>query len=228
MRAADSRLRHRAAEARARRVSAARIRSSRSFAPAPAEPGRRRRDGRGVEGLVMAAVSPASFIDDLKSQANIVQVVQEYVPLQAERGRRTRGCVRSTARRRRRSTSTATRGSSTASAAASAATSSSSSSCTRRSASRTRCGSSPQRFGVTVPGAGRRRGRTRDDAARARGAAEGARGRGGVVPRAARGAGRRAGARGSSQRPRRDRRDHRAARARLRAGEPRRPASARC
>ena len=130
-------------------------------------------------------------------QADIVQVVQEYVPLQA-RGRDLQGPVpvprREDAvvprqprqgvlpllRLRRR-----------------AATCSSSSSCTRRSASRTRCGMLAQKFGVPLPepDEGDERRAARRGAARS--AAEGARGRGGVVPRAAGGAGRRA-RRGSS------------------------------
>ena len=144
------------------------------------------------------ALFPQPFIDDLRLQANIVQVVQEYVPLKRA-GRATRGCVRFTARRRRRSTSIPTRGSSTASAAASAAMSSSFSSCTRRSAFRTRCGCSRTKFGVSLPeldeGADEDSGAIR----RSRSAAESARGGRGLFPRAARGAGRRPRA-GSSSR----------------------------
>ena len=44
-------------------------------AGAPPEPGRRRRHGRGAEGLM--ALFPQSFLDDLRLQADIVQVVQE-------------------------------------------------------------------------------------------------------------------------------------------------------
>ena len=42
--------------------------------------GRRWRHARGAEGLVVP-LFPASFIDDLKSHVDIVQVVQERVPL---------------------------------------------------------------------------------------------------------------------------------------------------
>ena len=52
------------------------------FGPAPPEPGRRRRHGGGAEGSELRCrCFPASFIDDLKSHADIVQVVQERVPL---------------------------------------------------------------------------------------------------------------------------------------------------
>jgi DNA primase len=46
---------------------------------------------------------PQQFIDDVKLQANIVQVVQEYVPLKRA-GTTYKGSVRSTRRRHRRST----------------------------------------------------------------------------------------------------------------------------
>ena len=91
---------------------------------------------------VHGACFPQPFIDDLRLQANIVQVVQEYVPLKRA-GATLQGALsvplREDAVVPRQP---ARRGSSTASAAASAATCSSSSSCTRRSASRTRCGCS--------------------------------------------------------------------------------------
>ncbi len=97
------------------------------------------------------ALFPQSFIDDLrKSQADIVQVIQDEVPLKRA-GTTTRGCARSTARRRRRSTSTATRASSSASGAASAATSSSSSSCTSKLRFPEAVRQLAQRFGLQVP-----------------------------------------------------------------------------
>ena len=102
-----------------RRVPA-RARVRREFPSRPGQPGRRRRHGGGVEGVM--PLFPANFVDDLKSHVDIVQVVQERVPLRKMAARPGKGCARSMARRRRRSTSTATRGSSTASAAASAAT----------------------------------------------------------------------------------------------------------
>ena len=92
----------------------------------------------------------STFIDDLRLQANIVQVVQEYVPLKTRGHDATRASARSTPRRRRRFTSIPTRGSSTASAAASAATSSSSSSCTRRSAFPDAVRMLAQKFGVAA------------------------------------------------------------------------------
>ncbi len=46
-----------------------------------AEPGRRRRDGCGTEGLSRALKFPQPFIDDLKQHADIVVVIQDYVSL---------------------------------------------------------------------------------------------------------------------------------------------------
>src|SRR5262249_47487569 len=40
---------------------------------------RRRRHGRGAEGLM--ALFPQQFLDDLRQQASIVSVIQDYVPL---------------------------------------------------------------------------------------------------------------------------------------------------
>ena len=160
------------------------------------------------------AFFPASFIDDLKSAGGHRAGRAGACAAAAQRARPGRGCVRSTARRRRRSTSTATRGSSTASAAASAATSSSSSSCTRRSASRTRCGSWREASASRCRSPRMRR-RTRDATARARSAAQGARGRGGVFPRAAGGAGGRPRRGGSCSDRGADAGHDRAARARL-------------
>src|SRR5204862_3295112 len=50
------------------------------FRHRPAGTRRRRRHGGGVEG-VNRGLFPQQFIDDLRLQANILQVVQEYVPL---------------------------------------------------------------------------------------------------------------------------------------------------
>jgi DNA primase len=52
----------------------------------------------------MMGLFPQQFIDDLRLQANILQVVQEYVPLKRA-GDVYKGTARSTPRRRRRSTS---------------------------------------------------------------------------------------------------------------------------
>ena len=115
------------------------------FLPGAAEPGRRRRDDRGAEGLMGRPPDGALSAAVHRRSPGGGRHRHRHLGLRvAAQGRRhaTRACARSTARRRRRSTSTATRASSTASAAASAATSSSSSSCRRRSASRTRCASS--------------------------------------------------------------------------------------
>src|SRR5205823_3795333 len=43
------------------------------------ESGRRRRHRRGIKGLM--GLFPQQFIDDLRLQVNILQVIQEYVPL---------------------------------------------------------------------------------------------------------------------------------------------------
>ena len=78
-RPAHSRLRHRPAAARDRRVSP--VAPARDQRRGGATGARwRRRHRRGVEGVTVA-LFPPSFIDDLKSLADIVQVVQERVPL---------------------------------------------------------------------------------------------------------------------------------------------------
>ena len=119
-------------------------------------------------------------------QANILQVVQEYVPLKRA-GTSYKGLLPVPQREDAVvSASIRTRASSTASAAASAATCSSSSSCTRRSASRTRCGCSRRNSAWRCPN---RPKATADDARRDSalrgGAAEGARDCGGLFHGAA-------------------------------------------
>src|SRR5207245_8711487 len=79
--AADSWLRHGTVEARARRLPPA-ASAGRTDRGRAAGPGRRRRHGGGAEGITtLMALFPQQFIDDLRLAANIVQVVQEYVPL---------------------------------------------------------------------------------------------------------------------------------------------------
>ena len=171
--------------------------------------------------LGLMGLFPQPFIDDLRLQANILQVVQEYVPAEARGQRPTRGCARFTPRRRRRSPSIPRRASSTASAARPAATSSSSWSCTRRSGFRTRCGCSRRSSASALPeSATRRRSAARRGAARI--AAQDSRGGRGVLPRTARGP---AGARARQQLKDRggDAADDRAARARIRPAGTRRP-----
>ena len=102
------------------------------FGAAPSGTGRRRRHGRGAARTERWGLFPQTFIDDLRLQANILQVVQEYVPLKKVGPNRTRASARFTPRRRRRFTSIRKRVSFTASGAASAATSSSFSSFTRK------------------------------------------------------------------------------------------------
>ena len=77
-RAADSRIRHRAAEARDRLLSSA-APARRQLRGGAARAGRRRRDGRRSEGLM--ALFPQQFIEDLRQQVNIVSVIQDYVSL---------------------------------------------------------------------------------------------------------------------------------------------------
>ena len=78
-RARDSWVRHRTAEARPRRVSAGASAGVTLLFRTSRQGWRWRHRGR-VERVGMA-LFPASFIDDLKSHADIVQIVQERVPL---------------------------------------------------------------------------------------------------------------------------------------------------
>ena len=109
---------------------------------------------------------PQTFIDDLRMQANILQVVQEYVPLKRA-GTTYKGLCPFHCEKTPSFHVDPTRGSSTASAAASAATCSSFSSCTRRSAFQDAVRMLAQKFGVALPEteAGRRAAR-RDAALR--------------------------------------------------------------
>jgi hypothetical protein len=81
------------------------------------------------------ALFPQSFIEDLRAQANILSVVQEYVPLKRA-GRNYKGSARSIPRSRRHSRSTPRKVFSIASAARPAAMSSSSWNSTSVSVSR--------------------------------------------------------------------------------------------
>src|SRR5439155_17152871 len=77
-RSGDSRLRHGPVEARADGIPPAASVGG-PLRHGATRPGRRRRHGGGTKGVM--GLFPQQFIDDLRLQTNIVQVLQEYVPL---------------------------------------------------------------------------------------------------------------------------------------------------
>ena len=181
---------------------------------------RRGRHGGGVEGLV--ALFPATFVDDLRARADIVQVIQEHVSLKKARQqlqgpvpvprredpvvpRQPREGVLPLLRLRRRRRRHQVRGDAG-----------------EAGVHRRRPPARPQ---VRPDGPGIRAGRERGGCAGPRDPPEDPRGRGGVVPAAAGDACRRARP-PAAREPRRDGRDHRDAGHRLRAaveGPPARP-----